>query len=236
MPHWDKNNFAKDLETFLELIQKYELPVDVSKVYDFQSNFLYRENYLINVEDIVFYIDKKISGTVPFEIAKISVFFNHTCEFDIDKNPVSDDLIKSNYRFSLKIAGYDNDKNEYNNWWRLDQDIEGDQEHKCTHPYYHFQAGGDELYSIDTGKTIFTGAPRLSHPPMDIFLGFHFVLNNFYNRKEYSFINKLFSDENYQDIIMRAQKRLWVPYFGAFNHGTTHSNFTMAKVFPLYIN
>lgn len=236
MSHWKKQSLADDITNFLTLIEKYEPPIDVSKIYGIENTFLYKNDYIINIKDIVFNINSTISGTLPPDVTKISIYFEHFCEYDETKDSMTEDLIKSNYCFKLKIVGYDKDNVEYTNWWRLDQDIEGESEHKCTHPYYHFQAGGDELLGIDIGKTIFTGAPRIAHPPMDFFLGFHFIVNNFYNKKQFPFVKKMMLDDIYQSIIIRAQKRLWEPYFNAFNDGSTHLNFTKEKIFPLYSN
>lgn len=236
MIHWEKVNFIKDISDFLAIIAKYDAPIDVSKIYALQSGFEYGADYKINVNDIVFNVDSKISGTIPFEVKKLAIFFNHTCEFDLRKDKSNEDLIMSSYHFQIKIIGYCDDDGEYVNYWRLDQDQPGAGIHKSTHPYYHFQVGGDEMAGIDTGKAIFTGAPRIAHPPMDLFLGFHFIINNFYNNKQYQFVNQIMSDHTYQDIIIRAQNRLWEPYFSAFKEVTTHSNFTKERVFPLYIN
>ena len=78
--------------------------------------------------------------------------------------------------------------------------------------------------------------PRIPHPPMDIFLGFNFIINNFYNRKDYDFVENMSQDYNYQMIIKRAQDRLWQPYFKAFDSANTHNDFTINRVFPLYIS
>ncbi|MBP6303093.1 MAG: hypothetical protein KBB37_05875 [Bacteroidia bacterium] len=235
MKHWDKKSFIKDLSDFISLVEQYDLPVDISKIYTFQSKFEYDAGYIVDIKDVVFNVNSKISGTIPNEVVNLSIYLDHVCEFDQDKDIAIYDRIKSNYVFRLKLIGRDGDKKEYINCWRLDQDQEGDNEHKTLHPYYHFQSGGDELIATDTGSNLFLSAPRLGHPPMDLFLGFHFILNNFYSKKQYSFVNTLLNNDTYQDIIDRAQQRLWEPYFSSFKENSTHTSFNMSKVFPLYM-
>ncbi|WP_461449808.1 hypothetical protein [Mucilaginibacter sp.] len=232
---WDKSSFVKDLSDFLALIAEIDPPIDVSKIYNFQAKFEYSKDYSINIEDIVFNVNSKTGGTIPNEVENLSIYWDHICELDQDKNSESHDLINKGYLFRLKLVGRDKSKKEYVNWWRLDKDEEGAKEHKTTHPYYHFQSGGDELIGTNTGDNLFMGAPRLAHPPMDLFLGFHFIINNFYNKKQYPFVKTILDNEVYQEIIDRAQKRYWLPYFNSFNGTSKHANFNLVKVFPLYM-
>ena len=144
-----------------------------------------------------------------------------------------------NFLFELNIDAYalENglDGKPYKNCWHLDKHILSTAP-KYTHPTYHFHFGGNYLNGLDTGEISIFSFPRLPHPPMDIFLGFHFIISNFYSSKEYSFVNELKGNEDYKSIIKRAQERLWKPYFKAFDLTNTHDDFTINKIFPLYLS
>ena len=45
----------------------------------------------------------------------------------------------------------------------------------------------------------------------------------------------LFEDSDYQDILIRAKNRMFVPYFQAFTTGCTHRDFNVQKIFPLAV-
>lgn len=235
MTHWHKDSFTLDLTTLLDLFTKYDVPVDPSTIYTLANTFKYADKYFVEIKDIVFDINSKISGTIPSEIKKMAIYLDHSCDYDLNKNLDRQDPIKtSSYIFNIKVIGY-GENGEFKNFWHLDKDEKGNEDHKVTHPSYHFHFGGEELNGCDTGEIMFMGAPRLAHPPMDLFLGIHFIINNFYNSKQYSFVKSLMLDEEYRDIIIRAQKRLWEPYFNAYNPTAVHDNHTFENVFPLFL-
>jgi hypothetical protein len=86
MGHWKKQSLANDITNFLTLIEKYEPPIDVSKIYGIENTFLYKNDYIINIKDIVFNINSTISGTLPPDVTKISIYFEHLCEYDETNN------------------------------------------------------------------------------------------------------------------------------------------------------
>ncbi|MDZ7726102.1 MAG: hypothetical protein U5L75_00795 [Candidatus Campbellbacteria bacterium] len=90
------------------------------------------EKFQISVENIVFNIDKKISGTIPSNIDHLEILFTHKCEIDpeVDETSYNPTIV---YDFQLHIKGYDDEKKEYVNWWHLDKNIESDTP-KFTHP------------------------------------------------------------------------------------------------------
>lgn len=232
MSNWDVFTFSRDLSDLIMLILKHEVPVDTESLYALDSKFQYSDKFFVSIDDILFKVDKKISGTIPEDIRRLEILFSHMCRINPDLDEMNNDPI-TEYNFQLHIRGYDKSVKEYVNCWHLDKNIESDKQ-KFTHPYYHFQAGGNEIESVNSGDVILLGAPRLPHPPMDLFLGFHFIVNNFFSSKDYCFINRLLADVLYQEIICRAQKRMWENYFKAFSDNS-HNHFTRQNVFPLYV-
>lgn len=234
MGSWDIYTFYRDLSGFISLARDLEIPMELDSLSDLESNFQYLEKFKLDAGNIVFNINKKISGTIPSEIEFIEVIFSHKCEIDYTKDVNTNDLI-SVYDFQLQIKAYDSEYKEYINWWHLDKSISSASP-KFTHPYYHFQVGGDSMEMVDSGGVVFLGSPRLPHPPMDLFLGIHFIINNFFSSKDYKFVKELLENDVYKGIIIRAQKRVWDNYFNSFNTPNTHLDFNKSNVFPLYIN
>ncbi len=232
MDNWNITQIADDLSTLLKLTEKYEVPIISDKLESLNATLPYSNEPKLNIELIEFHIDKSISGTNPFGINYITVFLENTCEF-LPENIINNRDVIIGYSFQIDIEAFIDDNGPYLSCWHLDKNIESEPP-KFTHPYYHFQFGGNTIEEQDAGKLVILGSPRLPHPPMDLFLGFHFIINNFFSSKDYDFVNKLLNNEDYQDIIKRAQNRMWQPYFKAFGT-TTNLDYTLANVFPLYM-
>lgn len=118
--------------------------------------------------------------------------------------------------------------------WHLDREpgIDG----KYIHPLYHFHGGGKKVEGKNAGDLLILRSPRLPHPPMDLFLAIHFVLENFLNTKTYSRQMKIFEDPLYKEIIMRAQNRLLDPYYGAIvDKNKVEGYYAPHNLCPLYI-
>lgn len=216
----------------------YQIPIDTSKLFMLEGQLKGQSNYTVNVEGITITLSKKISHTNPRDIERMSIYLSHKCDCDHTKDYTKNDPIKEGYYFFFQIKGYDKCNKVYTNCWRLDQDLpktEGSTS-KYSHPYYHFQAGGDELFEVSTGDIIFLSAPRLPHPPMDLFLGLHFLLHNYVSTKDYPGVKDLFNKYDYQQIIKRSQQRMWEHYFKSFHPENTHHDYTFTNVFPLYLH
>ncbi len=152
-----------------------------------------------------------------------------------DLNVEFDPLHK--YVFDISISSFKNERateKAYFSSWHHDRHPNTERV-RYTHQTYHFQFGGKKFELIDEEMAILS-CPRIPHPPMDIFLGFHFILSNYYDNRRYDFVNSLLQDEDYKRIIKRAQDRLWTPYFKAFDSTNTHQDFTFNKLFPLYLS
>jgi hypothetical protein len=141
------------------------------------------------------------------------------------------------YVFDISISAFKSESSTekvYYSSWHHDRHL-NTQNVRYTHPTYHFQFGGKKMELLDDEMAVLS-SPRIPHPPMDIFLGFHFIISNYFNNRKFNFVNDLLEDSDYQNIIKRAQQRLWTPYFKAFDSTNTHQDFTMSNLFPLYIS
>jgi hypothetical protein len=240
MKEWCKNRYAADLGKLAELIPKYDsdgiIQNATKELYRAQGQIRNGLEQEIIIESIEVHLKKKMSGTIPPDLRSVTIFFEMKCEFDMSLDINVKDRIKKGYEFQIEVQG-EHDTGAHFNAWHLDKDIKeaGDNPAKVTHPSYHFQAGGSKLEDKEISGAIFLGAPRLPHPPMDVILGLHFILSNYCSKKDYPFLNDLFGDYEYEEIIERAQERMFIPYFQAFKDDNIHQDFTMDKVFPLAV-
>lgn len=239
MINLDKRLFINDIDTLVRRIKKFKVDthIEINTLTDLKSNLQYSKDFNVTFDNLAFNIKKKVSGTIPPDVKAYSIYCTHNCLFDTSINQNESDHISS-YALQIDITGYGESSKEYNFSWHLDKNIvkEGDNIPKFTHPYYHFQAGGNELENKDSGELLLLGAPRIPHPPMDIFLTFHFIINNFFSSKDYTFVKELLEDYDYQQIIVRAQNRMWEPYFNGYNKDSKHGDFNRNNVFPLFID
>lgn len=236
---WDKKQYCQDLVKFAEVVNHYDsmecISTGLGILHTIAYQFEHSGSTQLEIKDVVLTMRKKISGTTPSDVQFLNIYIDCLCDVDLSLNANEYDIIKE-YSLQLVIVGYA-DKEEYLNCWHLDKDIppnEGDI-HNHTHPSYHFQAGGHRVEGMNTGKLLLLDPPRLPHPPMDIFLAIHFVISNFFGKRDFPFVENLFEDSDYQDILVRAKKRMFVPYFQAFNTGCTHRDFNVKKIFPLAV-
>lgn len=237
MDSWNLRTFRNDLSIFLNLIEiKYKISGNFSELWDLTGKL--HSEIIYDLKPIVFHLSGNISGSMPNNLNKHKIYFENAIslkkEIQVDK-----DFIQ-NYRFELNMDSYvqKNDEEEityYKCAWHHDKHIESE-ESKYTHPNYHFHFGGRYLKDLETGSISIMSSPRIPHPPMDIFLGIHFIISNFFSSKDFPFVNELKNEYDYQQIIKRAQERLWTPYFKAYDSTNTHNDFTINNVFPLYIN
>lgn len=235
MDSWNLRNFRNDLSVFVELIKDNGLTGDFSDLTLLLSDIENKDMIEYSLENIIFYIKGLIHGTVPNDLHYCQVHLNHMlmCKdvlaFELDP------LYR--YCFDISISSFKSEASTtkaYYSSWHHDRHPNTENV-RFTHPTYHFQYGGKKMELIDDEMSILS-CPRIPHPPMDIFLGFHFILSNFYNNRNFSFVNLLMNDIDYQNIIKRAQERLWTPYFRAFDSNNTNQDFTISKLFPLYLS
>lgn len=250
---WSLRQYCNDLSLFINLLKDtYKLDCDYSTLESMLTQ-LRSGNYVDYNTSVIFFIKGVESRkALPKDLSYRQIIFNNLVkEKDVHYDLNQDDPLYD-FRLEINIHAYQsklasdrtiNPAKFYKNYWHLDKHYDRSNV-KCTHPTYHFQFGGS-LYnsnvSVDTGEIYLLGSPRIPHPPMDIFLGFHFILSNFYKINDkikgtnYQ-INDLLNNHDYKTIIQRAQERLWTPYFKGLNvNNQTHNDFKFENIFPLYI-
>jgi|SRR5690554_2818994 len=235
MNNWNLRDFRNDLSIFIKLLEDNKVTGEFSDLNILLAEIDNKELIEYNLENIIFYINGEIIGTVPQHLNYCQIHLNHMLMCKDNLSFELDPLHK--YVFDICISSFKNKASTdivYYSSWHHDRHP-NTQKVRYTHPTYHFQFGGKKMEYIDEEMSVLS-SPRLPHPPMDVFLGFHFILSNYYSNREFPFVNSLLSEPDYQQIIKRAQERLWTPYFKAFDSANTHQDFTMSKLFPLYIN
>lgn len=233
--------YEKNLSLLIKRIKHFSIPIEIDKLNALQTtiynkSFSNINDFEIELLDLVVNINHSVSGTTPTKIKEFEIYFSHKLAIDTTVDHEKCDLIKKeSYSFNIEINGLDNDANVYRFAWHLDQNIPSSTP-KYTHPYYHFQGGGQRLEGMDSGDILLVDFPRIPHPPMDLFLGIHFILNNFLSSKNCPSKDKLMEDYEYQQVIKESQELYWKYYFNSFSNNCTHDDFNFTNVFPLYIH
>ena len=98
--------------------------------------------------------------------------------------------------------------------WHLDYHIDKPDSNKphFIHPSYHFHHGGRAIKDsvCNYGDVVLMDAPRIMHPPLDLFLAVDFLLTNFLEKRVWS---NLRADTTYQEIVKESQTNWWKDYF-----------------------
>ncbi|WP_461072994.1 hypothetical protein [Spirosoma horti] len=235
MDSWDLRIFRNDLSIFISKINAHGVTGDFSELNNMLEELNNKSLVEYRIQNLTFYINGRIVGTFPDDLNYCQIFLDNML---MVKDTLAENLDPLHaYSLDLNVSVYkslSSTKKAYTSSWHLDRHINTSNV-RYTHPTYHFQFGGKKLELIDPEMSVLS-CPRIPHPPMDVFLATHFILSNFFNNKQFTFVNDLLNDFEYQQIIKRAQERLWTPYFKGYNLSNTHSDFTMQKIFPLYLN
>jgi hypothetical protein len=235
MTIWDLRTFRNDLSMFINILSTHNVKGDFSELTNILNDLNTKSKVDYKFQNLAFYIKGRIAGTVPDKLDYCQVFLDNTLQVRTQLDVNLDPLYI--YKLDLIINVYKSEtstEKSYSSTWHLDRHPDA-QNVKYTHPFYHFQFGGKKLDYIDTDMSILS-CPRIPHPPMDLFLATHFILNNFFNNRLFPFVNSMLADFDYQQIIKRAQERLWTPYFKAYDSTNINTDFTINKIFPLYLN
>lgn len=221
-----KNSIIRDLEALEYLIGKHlnEFCQDYASLGKAKNECQFDRSeteWGYNCENVQFRIDEKMGGTIPHNIEEtfIELTVNLTGDLDMLDKP-QDPLIS--YQLNINIRGKSlslggDDFVEYASSWHLDKHIREDIDNKpkYNHPDYHFQFGGNNMEEMDCGKAFILPTPRLPYPPLDIVLGVHFVLTNYYSDNK---ITSILEDSEYCEIVKNSQYRLWKPFYQAISN------------------
>lgn len=231
---WDS---LHDLELMLNSFEKYEFGIVLGKN---QLQNLYNEKcrevidgeekYVkkVKLSNLFFSFKAEQLSTIPHNVSMVYVLLSLNYEYS---NPYLANIdLFSEYQLDIEVK-CDEGKSFA---WHLDRATGTDG--KYIHPLYHFHGGGKKVEGKDSGELLILRSPRLPHPPMDLFLAIHFILENFLNTKTYAEQVKIFEDPLYKEIIMRAQNRLLDPYYGAIvDKNKVKGNYAPHNLCPLYI-
>lgn len=235
MEIWNRRSYVKDIKFLKEIIQDY----NVIGVFTGVDDII--EAIETNDKDLIDYRLNNFSIHLKGAIAKAQPGDLHYCKIELENRlEVKDDLNDkidplSRYSLDFKISLYKSERNqtkEYCSTWHLDKEHR-DLNFSYVHPYYHMQFGGKKHEYLDPDMAVL-GSPRIPHPPMDLILAFHFIINNFVDRKVHSYVDGIVSDSRYLRILNNSKKRLWVPYFNGFLADFQHEDYNINKLFPLY--
>lgn len=235
MKCWELRAFRNDLSVFIKLLNDKGVTGDFSQMENMLTDLGSKSLVEYDIKNIAFYINGSMPGTLPVNQTYCQIFLDNMLMVKDPLTETIDPLYAYNLDFNINI--YPNigaTKKAFTSSWHLDRHPNA-QNVKYTHPLYHFQFGGKKLELIDPDMSVLS-CPRIPHPPMDIFLATHFILSNYFSNKRFQFVNELLGEHDYQEIIKRAQKRLWEPYFKAFDPANMNTELIVGKVFPLYLN
>lgn len=160
---------------------------------------------------------------------KIDLTLTLTYEYTCEKTELKD-MVRG-YNLNIQIEGFQKNHGakHYFEWLQdvLPPKSNKNKKYQFIHPYYHFHAGGAFLKAKGPGSLMQLSSPRLPYPPMDIVLAVNFIICNFFSTKETKFQEemKILDDEDYQKLVERAARRLYVPYYKEINSDVTKSEF-----------
>jgi hypothetical protein len=234
-------NFRRNIRTLYGLLKRYDIPFEIKVLKEIENSFPYNidlsKKFDVSFNNLDMELNHKLDGAYPQYIKDFVISFHHQIKIDCSKNFDTEDLIEE-YLFEIEIVGYG--QKDYFYAWHLDKDVQSITDN-LTHPYYHFQGWSDKLNSHfdndDTfGQVLITNTPRFPHPPMDLFLGIHFIINNFLKSDQCTGKAKMLLDDDYKDLMKCSQEFMWDIYFNSFSDTCSHTHFNRNKVFPLYTN
>lgn len=172
----------------------------------------------------------------PKSVQEISIEFTSTVSGDYSSDyGISEGVYSSN--FSMQMLGSNASSPAHNQicCWHLDGEDGGAQSTQAGydffHPYYHVQHGGNTVRENGVGinesdyygHMLLVDSPRLMHPPMDLILGFDFILCNFLPKQ---IIESLRGGAQYAGVVKNAQQLVWGTYFNTLAASCGSGNFS----------
>ncbi len=239
MSAFNHRTIISDISNLVKLLKQYKFDnyIELYPLENLIGQANKKNTYNYSIDNIYLRTSTSSQKPHPKHLKRIAVGIK--IEYNLLQTIDANVDIFDKYLFELLIKGYPDQTNEYGEecnffCWHLDKDCNTNG--KFIHPYYHFHAGGNRISEdmVDGSKLIFISSPRLPHPPMDIALAIHFLIQNFINADEIPEKKALLSNDEYVGIINRASERILNPYFRTIS-GEQHSKFTRENLFPLYI-
>lgn len=235
MEIWKRRNYIKDIKILIELISEFDIKGEFKGLSDLI------EEIESNPLDILAYNLNNFSIHIKGAIARAYPKDMHFCKIDLQNTCITKEALNENfdplriYSLDLQISLFKSEadnKKEYCSTWHLDREA-NEANFAYVHPYYHFQFGGKKHEYLDPDMAILN-SPRIPHPPMDVILAFHFIINNFVDRKRFNYVDQIKEDTRYKRIIANSKKRLWLSYFEGLSFSSHHNDYKIEKLFPLY--
>lgn len=237
MEIWNRRDYIKDVKFLGNIISDYSISGDFSGINNIIEEIERNDKELIDYRlgNFSIYLKGSIAGAKPDNMNYCKIDLENRFALKDDLNDKIDPL--HIYSLDLKISLFKSEGNQTKDYcctWHLDKE-EKELNFSYVHPYYHIQFAGKKHEYLDPDMAILS-SPRIPHPPMDIILAFHFILNNFIDRKKFAFVDAILNDNRYKKILNNSTKRLWEPYFKGFVSDSPHEDYKINKLFPLYIN
>lgn len=237
MEIWNRRSYVKEIKFLKKIISDNNVLGDFAGLDNIIEAIETNDKDLIDyrLNNFSIYLKGSIAGAKPSNL--------HFCKIELENRfALKDDLSDTTdplfvYSLDLKISLYKSEQNqskEYCCTWHLDKE-EKELDFSYIHPYYHIQFAGKKHEYLDPDMAILS-SPRIPHPPMDVILAFHFIINNFIDRKVHDYVDEINNNPTYIRILNNSRKRLWEPYFNGFSQTNNHNDYKLNKLFPLYTN
>ncbi len=239
------NPIRRELQELITLLRAHNIDdiADLSPLERTANNW--QKGNEFDIDNLTFRFSAASQDPMPkVENISVSISLTYVYGEDIDNH----DVFKE-YQLDICLTGYPKDEKDMSKFffWHLDKEIATDGH--FIHPLYHFHAGGRKMEDKipEDGLDFILSSPRLPHPPMDITLAIHFILQNFlYGKKdagrrktkvnrEIEMKASLMNDESYKLLLEKSRERILDPYFLAFHHTSTHQDYSKTNLFPLYL-
>lgn len=234
--------FITDLNTLTELLNSFCLCKDteaLQKIIGGSYKINESESFSYDLGCLEFTPDK-VSGIIPHNVNDLNLKFSMSIKYKKNDDSILIDPLEK-LVFEIELFGKDENDGDLYSSWHFDRHIGKDIDNECqySHPIYHFTFGGNRMEesNYDFGNSLILPSPRIAYPPMDLFLGIDFILQNYINKEK---TKKMLNSKEYKEIIIKSQIKLWKPYFTSLysywdrNVGQISSEFSPIKLFPLY--
>lgn len=206
-----KDNKIKELDTLKQILESVFPGTDTGPI-----DTAYKDMQKLEGNTCAYKIKGLIIGIgtlkhiKPIGMRTLKLRIDCDVEYNLDNiDNISDPF--NNFSFCVTLFG-DHNGQRYSIAWHLDRDAGlYSSEH---HPLYHLHYSSGETYIGESnhnwGTAIYIDAPRLSHYPMDIFLGIGWCVTNFFSKPKFDTLKR---NIQFVRIYKSAQQSILRPYF-----------------------